>query len=93
MEAVLTQEIARAFGISEADMMRDAIRAWLEEKKRQVLQARLEILSRYGAISLDDLEKKIADGAVPEHPAWEDLITAENLTHRLRKLDEHLARL
>jgi len=32
----------------------------------------------------------IAQGAVAEHPAWEDLITVENLTARLEELDAQL---
>ena len=37
-----------------------------------------------------DLESKIAQGDVPEHPAWEDLIVAENLAARLEELDAYL---
>ena len=37
-----------------------------------------------------DLESKIAQGGVPEHPAWEDLIVAENLADRLEELDAYL---
>ncbi len=51
----------------------------------------LEILARYGAESIADLEAKIAQGLVAEHPAWEDLIVAENLSARLEELDAHLA--
>jgi len=40
--------------------------------------------------SLADLASKIARGDVAEHPAWEDLIVAENLTARLRALDDYL---
>jgi hypothetical protein len=36
------------------------------------------------------LEPKIAQGIVVEHPAWEDLIVAENLTVRLEELDAYL---
>jgi len=50
----------------------------------------LEILARYGAKSLDDLEAKIAEGDVAEHPAWEDLLVAENLNARLGELDGYL---
>ena len=60
------------------------------EKKRQVLQYRLDILARYGADSLADLESRIAQGIVVEHPAWEDLIVAENLTAHLEELDAYL---
>ena len=58
--------------------------------KREVLRHRLDILARYGADSLADLESKIAQGVVAEHPAWEDLIAAENLTAHLEELDAYL---
>ena len=64
--------------------------SFLHEKKREVLQHRLDVLARYGARSLEDLESKIAEGAVAQHPAWEDLIVAENLTARLEELDAYL---
>jgi hypothetical protein len=62
----------------------------LYKKKRELLRDRLDILARYGVESLEDLEAKIAQGAVAEHPAWEDLITFENLTARLKELDTQL---
>jgi len=72
-------------------LLRRAPLSFLLEKKRQVLQLKLEILSRYGANSIADLEAKIAHGSVVEHPAWEDLIVAENLTTHLEELDAYLA--
>lgn len=54
------------------------------------MQLKLDILDRYGADSLADLEARIANGVVVEHPAWEDLIVAENLTERLEELDVQL---
>ncbi len=64
--------------------------SFLSDKKRQVLQLKLEILSRYGVDSVPALEEKIAQGEVVEHPAWEDLIVAENLTARLEELNGYL---
>ena len=58
----------------------------MREQKRQALQLTLEILARYGADSLDDLQTKIAPWSVVEHPAWEDRIVAENLTAHLEEL-------
>jgi hypothetical protein len=91
--SVATTELANALGVGEGELLKEAMRALLLDKKREVLQAKLEILSRYGATSLDDLNAKIADGDIVEHPAWEDLIVAENLDHRLGELDEYLRRL
>ena len=91
--SVATAELASAFGVGEGELLKEALRSLLLEKKRGVLQAKLEILTRHGAASLKDLEAKIADGAVAEHPAWEDLIVAENLDQRLGELNEYLGRL
>ena len=88
-----TSQIATLFGVSEDELSRQALISLLREKKREVLQLRLDLLTRYGAESVDDLETKIAEGAVLEHPAWEDLIAAENLGSRLEELNAYLDRL
>lgn len=90
MPAIAMTEIATSFGLTEDELFRQALASFLREKKRQVLQLKLEILARYSADSIADLESKIAQGTVVEHPAWEDLIVAENLTTRLEELDAHL---
>jgi len=90
---IATSEIATSLGLSESELSRQALVSFLREQKRQALQLRLDILARYGADSLADLESRIAQGIVAEHPAWEDLIVAENLTARLEELDAHLNRL
>ena len=83
-------KIAVSLGLSESELFRQALVSFLHEKKRQVLQLRLDILARYSADSVTDLESRIAQGIVAEHPAWEDLIVAENLTARLEELDAYL---
>ena len=90
---IATSEIATSLGLSESELSRQALVSFLRERKRQALQLFLDILSRYGADSLADLESRIAQGIVVEHPAWEDLIVAENLTARLEELDAYLNRL
>ena len=85
-----TTKIATSLGLTEGELFRQALVSFLHEQKRQVLQHRLDILARYGADSIADLESRIAQGVVVEHPAWEDLIVAENLTARLEELDAYL---
>ena len=84
-------KIAVSLGLSESELFRQALLSFLREKKRQTLHLQLEMLARYGADSITDLESKITQGLVAEHPAWEDLITVENLTTRLEELDAYLA--
>ncbi len=91
MTVVSATKIAASFGLSEGDLYREALISFLREKKREVLQTQLEILARYGVTSVAELEAKITHGDVAEHPAWEDLIVAENLAARLEELDAYLA--
>jgi len=83
-------EIAVSLGLTEGELFQQALVSFLTEKKRRTLQLKLEILARYGADSVAELESKIAQGVVVEYPAWEDLIVAENPNARLRELDDHL---
>jgi hypothetical protein len=86
----ITTQIAATLGFTRDELFQQALISLLHEQKRQTLQLRLDILARYGANSVADLESRIAQGAVVEHPAWEDLIVAENLTTRLEELDAYL---
>lgn len=90
MTVLPTAELATAFGLSEGELFRQAFISLLHEKKRQVLRLKLEYLARYGAQTPDELETKIAEGIVSEHPAWEDLIAAENLNARIEEIDVYL---
>jgi hypothetical protein len=88
--ATTEARIAESLGLSEQELRQQALKSLLRKKKREMLQHRLDILARYGAESVEDLESRIAQGVVAEHPAWEDLIAAENLKVRLEELDAHL---
>lgn len=56
----------------------------------QVLLASQSVYKSHGAEAMNDLEAKIAQGAVVEHPAREDLIAVEDLDTRLQDLDAYL---
>lgn len=90
MSLLSTAELATTLGLSEGELFRQAFVSLLQEKKRQVLQLKLEHLARYGAKDQSDLERKIADGEISEHPAWEDLIVTENLDTRLEEINVYL---
>ena len=85
-----TTKIATSLGLSESELFWQALVSFLHEQKRWVLQHRLDILARHGADSIADLESRIAQGVVVEHPAGEDLIVAEDLTAHLDELDAYL---
>lgn len=84
-------QIAATLNLSAEQLFEEALVSLLREKKREVLQTRLELLNRYGVVSAHELETRVRDSSVIEHPAWEDLITVENLEARLEELDGYLA--
>ncbi len=51
----------------------------LKDKRKNLQIERLEILARYKTGTVEELRKKIKNGIVPEHPAWEDLIEIKNI--------------
>lgn len=87
---LLTNDIARSFGLTEEELMEQALRRFLLEKRREILQERLGILARYQVESIEQFEERIASGEVVEHPGWEDLIAVENLETSLEEINEHL---
>jgi len=89
-EDAIPARIATALGVKTDELIRDALKSLLKEKKRVALRERLEILSRYGVSTLSELEEGISRGLIPEHPAWEDLIVIENLSSSLQEIDAYL---
>ena len=81
-------EPARTYQVSASELA-----TFLHEQRQQALGEQSEILARYQANTLAELQAKVASGEVAEHPAWEDLITAENLAARLAKINTLLAEL
>ena len=71
MTSAIATQIASSFGLSENELFEQALVSFLRDKKRQTMQIKFDILRRYGADSITDLENKIAQDVVVEHPAWD----------------------
>lgn len=84
------RHLSRDLGINEDTIMRESILEYIKSKIRSFMKDRLEIMSRYRVSSMDEFEKKVHDGSIPEHPGWEDLIVLENLESSINKLKEEL---
>lgn len=84
------KKIAGDTGISTKELTTEGLLAFLREKKRKIMMDRLEVLDRYNLASAGELEKKIKDGEIGEHPDWEDLILLENLEAAIAALDEDI---
>jgi hypothetical protein len=82
------KKIADDTGISIAELTTSGLIAFLREKKLKMMMDRLEVLDRYGVSSSEELERKIKNGEIPEHPAWEDVILLENVEASIALIDE-----
>ncbi len=80
------RHLSKDLGINEEVLIREGIIEYIKSRIRACMRDRLEIMSRYKISSLDEFEKKVKDGSIPEHPGWEDLITLENLENSINKL-------
>ena len=84
------KKIAADTGISVGELTISGLVAFLREKRRKVMMDRLEVLDRYNVSSVEEIERKIKNGEIPEHPTWEDLILLENLESAIAQIDEHI---
>ena len=51
---------------------------------------RFEILARYQASNVEELNHKITEGSAPEHPAWEDLIEVKNIEQEINEIENDI---
>jgi len=83
--------LSRDLGMTEEMLIREGIMEYIKSRIKACMRDRLEIMSRYQVLSLDEFEKKVQDGSIPEHPGWEDLITLENIENSIDKLKMELS--
>lgn len=86
----IIEKVAADTGITMDKLPVSGLLALLQDKRRKIMIDKLDILARYDVASTEELEKKIKDGKIPEHPTWEDLILLENLEASLALIDEDI---
>ncbi|MDI6734681.1 MAG: hypothetical protein QME42_00550 [bacterium] len=89
-EAEVIDRIANHVNVAKDNLIMESLTSLLRERRRAILMDRLEIISRYGINNSLELEKKIEEGVIPEHPAWESLIEIENLEANLEDIEGDL---
>jgi len=88
--AELVDRVSKTLGVPRDELIRMGVREYLQSQLRGCLAERNELLVKYGVRDDKELEKRIREGTVEEHPAWEDLILLENLMDRADKIREEL---
>ena len=82
--------LAKKYSLSPEDFIKHGSTLTLREKKRALQIERIEILARYEAETVNVLKEKIKQSAVPEHPAWEDLIEIKNIEAEIKAIDDDI---
>ncbi len=80
------EKISEKYAVSAEEFIRSGAIMNLREKQRLLMIERFEILSRYRASNVEQLNQKIAEGDAPEHPAWEDLIEVKNIEQEIKEI-------
>lgn len=93
MKSGVIEEIERYVKMERESLLERGVEALIKERKRELMLDRHQILFRYHVDVSAELEDKIKSGDVAEHPAWEDLITLENLEDAISKFNGYLRNL
>jgi hypothetical protein len=86
--------VAQELQLSEADLVRQGMRALVERQLLQVNAQVLEIAGKYGVSSVDEMEAQYQAGTLAESESWRDYQRLDHLEFerdRLRDLFESLA--
>jgi len=89
----IVERLSKVLGVPPNELVRKGLEELLESQLRSSYAEIHELKARYDVKNATDLEKKIQNGVVEEHPAWEDLIVLENLEERAKKIRKELAAL
>lgn len=84
------EKISQKYSVSTEEFIRSGIISNLKEKQRLLRIERFEMLARYQTSSVDELNQKIAEGKVAEHPGWEDLIELKNIEHEIEEIEHDI---
>ena len=78
--------IAKEFAITEEELQRKSLRAFLMEQLRLIEAERQARCAKFGATDLWDMERLMAEGKVEEEAMLEDFQEVDYLTDRSEKV-------
>lgn len=84
------KEISKELGVSEEELVRKGVKAYLEMELRKVKAETYGIFSRYGVNSLRELDEKISKGELSETETFEDFTKLDYLESMREKIERLL---
>lgn len=93
MEKSLLNNLSKELEIPERKIVDESINVYLERELRNASAEILKIKTQFNVSNPSELKKKIEEGKIDEHPAWEQLIYWENLKKRIRVVNNWMQKL
>ena len=90
METAQLTKISELLRIPADKLLLLSMQSYLREQKRVLMIECLEYLKRYGVSQAEEIKRKIENGEIPDHPAWEDFIEVSNVEEEIRRLSDAL---
>jgi len=87
----LVERVSKTLGVPPDTLVAGGVKEYLRAKIRAARAEIYEIETRYHVKAPHELEEKIKQGSVEEHPSWEDLILYENLLEQTEKIQQELS--
>jgi len=87
---VVLGKIAQELHVPERDVLRQALRALLQQYMREINAQILEITGRYGISSVNEMEAHYQAGTLEEADSWRDEQRFDHLEYKRDRLSEFL---
>lgn len=91
--STLLAKISKELNIPSEELINRGVLAYLEHEIRLGEEDIADIRDKYFVATRTQLERKIKNKEIYSHPAWEDLITCENLDAHIKKLKNTIKRI
>ena len=91
--SVSVREIAREFSMSEEELRRESLRAFLLSKLRLLESERQVRCAKFGVQSLEEMDELIKQGIVEEDAILEDFQNVDYLTAHMKRMQKFLENL
>ena len=93
MERSLLSKLSKELEIPEKKMLDESLNVFLDSELRNASAEIMNIKRQFNVSKPEELKKKIESGKIDEHPAWEQLIYWENLTKRIKVVNDWMQKL
>ena len=93
MEKSLLNKLSKELEIPERKILDESINIFLERELRDASAEISKIKNQFNVSKPEELKRKIEDGKLEEHPAWEQLIYWENLEKRIKVVNNWMQKL